>query len=497
VIYIILWAVLPEARTASEKLEMRGAKIDLESIKNTVQDELQSIKDRAVKIGGEFSEKAQEWGEELKSGSRRFAKEATPVARRTGTGVFHAIGILFKIFFFFIGGVIAFALLVSLIALLFGSIGAFSLSSLFLHGFWEYFFLWATIALFLGIPIIAIVHGIIRLIIGRRSQNSYLRYIFLTLWILGLVSAISLAGMFFHDKRKRMAVPDDVALVQPSQHKLIIKVKRGDYRVGDSWDWIHLDGFIDDDGDSIRVDNVRLNFTQSSDADYHLEILKSSRGATTAEAMNNAGHIGYHIAQDDSILYLPKGLTLGDNDYFLFQKIYVNVKVPVGKRIYLDESVNSLYGLSFGDFSDKDIWDDNHWDENDWNLETGVEYIMKKEGLVRADGKKNRVSSDDNQDDDNKDADDQNDHQPSTGNDNAQDSAAGASNHAYRYHQGDSKKEKPEQPEKPEKPEIREKPERTPDSAKPATPIHVAARQVFMGDQDNVTSTFYHLVCVM
>jgi hypothetical protein len=31
--YIVLWIVLPEAVTASEKLEMRGEKIDLESIK--------------------------------------------------------------------------------------------------------------------------------------------------------------------------------------------------------------------------------------------------------------------------------------------------------------------------------------------------------------------------------------------------------------------------------------------------------------------------------
>lgn len=32
--YIVLWIVLPEATTATEKLEMRGEKVDLESIKN-------------------------------------------------------------------------------------------------------------------------------------------------------------------------------------------------------------------------------------------------------------------------------------------------------------------------------------------------------------------------------------------------------------------------------------------------------------------------------
>ncbi len=35
-IYIILWLVIPEAITTSEKLEMKGEKIDLNSIKNSV-----------------------------------------------------------------------------------------------------------------------------------------------------------------------------------------------------------------------------------------------------------------------------------------------------------------------------------------------------------------------------------------------------------------------------------------------------------------------------
>ena len=57
VTYIILWMVVPFATTASEKLEMRGEKVDLESIKNTIQEELQGVKGRSEKLGEEFKEK--------------------------------------------------------------------------------------------------------------------------------------------------------------------------------------------------------------------------------------------------------------------------------------------------------------------------------------------------------------------------------------------------------------------------------------------------------
>ncbi|MFX5521731.1 hypothetical protein ABTD78_20940, partial [Acinetobacter baumannii] len=49
VTYAILWAVIPEAKSASEKLEMRGEKVDLNTIKNTIQEDLEGFKTRAEK----------------------------------------------------------------------------------------------------------------------------------------------------------------------------------------------------------------------------------------------------------------------------------------------------------------------------------------------------------------------------------------------------------------------------------------------------------------
>jgi len=40
-IYIVLWLVLPEAKTSADKLEMVGEKVDLNSIKNTIQNDME------------------------------------------------------------------------------------------------------------------------------------------------------------------------------------------------------------------------------------------------------------------------------------------------------------------------------------------------------------------------------------------------------------------------------------------------------------------------
>ena len=59
--YLILWAIVPKAETASDRLAMRGEKINVSNIGKIVEEEIEY-----------FSEKVNEWGEEF--GSKKKAK---------------------------------------------------------------------------------------------------------------------------------------------------------------------------------------------------------------------------------------------------------------------------------------------------------------------------------------------------------------------------------------------------------------------------------------
>src|SRR4051812_6295682 len=96
-VYIILWLVLPEAKTAADKLEMKGEKVDLNNIKTTIQSDLEGFKDRAQQFGNELKERAQVVGEELTSAGRKFGAEAGAVGKRTGGGIGHVIKVIVKI----------------------------------------------------------------------------------------------------------------------------------------------------------------------------------------------------------------------------------------------------------------------------------------------------------------------------------------------------------------------------------------------------------------
>lgn len=386
IIYVILWIVIPEATSASERLEMRGEKVDLNSIKNTIKVEMEGVKGRAEKIGGEFKEKATQFGNELGQRVTTASSEAAPIVRSTSSRILNAMGIMFKAFFLFFAGIIVFVLLMGLLALMIGGVSVFPLKDFFLHGFWQNFLAWSTLLLFLGVPVIAFFTWIVRRIIGVKSKNKYLGYTFGGLWTIGVITAIFLAASILNDFDTYAREKQDFTLIQPATGKMIVRVSEGNFKVYGKW--FNSDGLVSFTDDSIYLNRIRLRIMKSPDSSFHAYAIKSSNGGDEGIALNNARSIRYDITQQDSITYLSRGFALQKGTRFRNQGVIVTIQVPVGKRIEIDRTVNRRLNWFHMDRRGDD-WDDEwnnyeHWDTN-------VEYVMTVGGLER-------VNKDENQD---------------------------------------------------------------------------------------------------
>jgi phage shock protein PspC (stress-responsive transcriptional regulator) len=390
VVYAVLWAVIPEAKSASEKLEMRGEKVDLNTIKNTIQEDLEGFKTRAEKWGGEVKDRASQFGKEfgqtVSQKGQQFGTEAGYAARSGGSRVLRAIGIMFKAFFLFIAGILAFALLVTLLAFLVAGVGVFPLKNFFLEGFWENFLAWTTLLLFLGVPVIAFITWLIRRIMGIRSKNRYLGFTFAGLWVIGLICAGILAVSIARNFDARAKDTQDFTIVQPATGKLIIKVPESKVKV--IGHWFKMDGVMSMSDDSLFMNNVRVRIVKSKDSLFHMSATKYSNGADEGAAMQNIKEINYGIDQQDSTVWLDRGFALKKGTRFRNQGVAVTLQVPVGKRIMIDHSVNrrlNWFRINMGhnDWEWDDEWNGNR--AEDWNSD--VEYIMTAGGLERVDKK--------------------------------------------------------------------------------------------------------------
>ena len=404
VTYIILWIAVPVATTAAEKLQMRGERVDLNSIRDTVKNDMGSFKNRAEKWGEEvkqtaeeFGEKAKKWGQESGTYAKRFTSEAAPLAKRAGNGLGHVIGVLFKAFFLFIAAMIALSLFAVLVGFLFGGFAMFPMKNFILDGTWQNLLAWSTLIFFLGVPVLALITWLVRRIIGARSKNHYLGYVFGSLWIIGLASAITLAGLFARNFKTKSGVEDEVSISQPASAKLKVDVASNSIRYyNDDWFGVEWDDdmpFYGTNPDTLMLNTIRLNVVKSKDSSYHVYRVRFSRGNNPDIAKSLAGKIEFNVTQRDSLLILPKGFAVSKNEKFRNQQVLVVIEVPVGKRIELDHSVTDYnwFSVNFNRRRGFNIdWDDS-WDYTyDWT--TNTEYVMTPEGLERTDNLKGNDS---------------------------------------------------------------------------------------------------------
>ncbi|HEY4108023.1 hypothetical protein, partial [Puia sp.] len=335
---------------------------------------------------------------------QNFTTEAYPAARRTGSGIGHAIGILFKAFFLFIAGLIAFGLIMGLAGLAFRGDGVLDLKNYLLAGFWQNFLAWTAFALFLVIPVIALLTWLIRRITGVRSRNHYLGYTFATLWVIGLFSFIALVGMVMSNFRSRQHVEEEFPLTQPVHGKLVVMAAKSDNQFYDNdwWfdgDWRSRGPFFNLNEDSLLLATIRVNLVKSEDSAYHVQVVRFSRGSNPKVAHDLAQQIAFPVRQTDSILYLPHGFAITQGQKFRNQQVLIAVAIPIGKKIVVNSTIRDYKWFSINSNGRHIQW--NRWSD-DWNRSgdddfdmidnsyswnSNIEYIMTTDGLVRTDKK--------------------------------------------------------------------------------------------------------------
>jgi phage shock protein PspC (stress-responsive transcriptional regulator) len=390
--YIILWIVLPEARSSFEKMEMRGEKVDVNRIRQNVQENMSDIKNKAQTWGEEVKTSAQQFGERAKefasTRGKTFATEVRQTARPVASGIGHAIGVIFKAFFLFIAGTIAFALFVVVLVFILGGVVQ-PFKDFLLDGFWQNLSLWGVLILFLAVPLIAIITWIVRRAMRVRSQNRYLGWTFAGLWFLGFVCLgifiSSMVGSFRRYDRIEQNIP-----IQGGINKMIVSVNEPEIRYSGTFDWIENDGEgFDITEDSVHFSNVKLNVEKSNDSLYHVIFWRYSRGKNRNDAREKAEKIVYNISSLDSNLYLGSGLSIGKPQKFRGQQVLIEIRIPVGKRIVFDESVKDKLHPVKVRMREGRRWNDGNWnmDWDEWNAfywDSNKEYIMAENGELEA-----------------------------------------------------------------------------------------------------------------
>jgi phage shock protein PspC (stress-responsive transcriptional regulator) len=386
--YIILWISVPVAHTASEKLEMRGEKVDLNSIANTVKGDLEQFRVKAEKWGEEVKESAKNFGQQASVHAKSFSSDAAYAAKRTGSGLGHAIGVLFKAFFIFILSIFAIVLFGVFIALLFGGVALAPLKDFMLEGSFQNVLAWSTLFLFFMIPLVALITWAVRRIMGVRTQKHYIGFTFAGLWIFGLVCGIMLFVMIARNFKNSSRLKEEEVSTIQNLRNINIEVEKADWkRRSDNFFGIDVDGewpIYTVGDDSVLLNTVKINMVKSNDSAYHIYVVRESRGSSNEKASAIAGKITFIPITIDSLVKLPQGFFIGKKDKFRNQRVTLVFEIPVGRKIRFGNSIESYNWFTVRNNRHNFEVDDRDDEWDDWNYmhrpQPGKQYIMNPDG---------------------------------------------------------------------------------------------------------------------
>ena len=390
-VYIILWLVIPEAKSAADKLEMKGEKVDLNNIKSTIQSDLEGFGKKAKQWGSEIGETVAEKG-------KQFGTEAATVAKKSSRGFGDIIALIFKIFAYFIIGVVVFAVVVALFSIGVVFTGLTPIKPFIISDGWQEIFAMGTLLFFIWVPVIGIITLIIRRITKMRRNSRLIRFSFIALWTLGWICFISFIASVTDDfKYNNHPYEESIILSNPAINKLEISapysLKYYNRR------WFKLEPFASFDEDSVFVQNVKIRIVKSTTDSFNVVLVRLANGSSKKEADINASKIKYDIIQQDSLLKLDKGITITKDQKFRNQHIILTVAVPVGKKIKINDNIGWNENVHVGFNNDDWDWDNNYYtDQREERWNRNVEYIMTEKGLERTDKKKDGTewNNDDN-----------------------------------------------------------------------------------------------------
>lgn len=319
IIYLILLVIVPEAKTTSEKLQMKGESATLQNIEEAVRKNISSVNIPDVATPG-----------------RNLARIILKVVIIVIAVI---IGIkLFAATFAILTGGIALSLLSpEIIQLVFPSLLSFNLTALSA---------WILIA----IPMIMLLLLFAKIFTKRNLHLGLSTALLGVLWFVGLFALITIA--FITVAQFKVNTEKTIALDFPEQFadNLIIEVPEStqNFKFPAKKDQLEIVvnnvDFLNEEGHLI-MKNVTLNVNNDENNLSKLAVQYRAYGKNLEDAENEIEKIEHQLFfSNDSTLTISPDVIMKNNPRFRNQSSIVNISLPVGKTITFNGAIKDIAG---------------------------------------------------------------------------------------------------------------------------------------------------------
>ncbi|MGQ3679596.1 PspC domain-containing protein [Tenacibaculum discolor] len=345
--YIILWVILPEAKTTSEKLQMEGEAVNIDNIEKKIRNEFESLSSKVKEGAHDLSDKIsnadyQKLRNQTKSGFQDFIDTMGKIL----LAIFKVFGKFMGVLLIFIAGITIISLLLTLFSV--GSLEILNFDGDMIH-YPPFFYdsampkwLLMTFVFFLiGIPFVVLF------ILGLRILSPNVKRLgiatVLTLFGLWLVSllAIGFSGIeYFTTHAYDGAHVSKHSITYNQEEPLKIRVVNDDniyyqhnLRNRDNSISVHVN-----DKEMKYSNDINIDVRKSETGNAYIEIKKTSEGRKRNNANSNAEAIQYNFKTANNTIVFDAFFISEYKNIWKDEEIDAVLYIPEGTTVYFEGS---------------------------------------------------------------------------------------------------------------------------------------------------------------
>ncbi|MDH7912880.1 PspC domain-containing protein [Winogradskyella sp. SYSU M77433] len=365
VIYLIFWALVPEAKTTAEKLTMTGDPVNISNIEKKIKDSIDSVSETVKKVdlkkhGDHIKETFDSVSDNISETVRSvdFQKQGSKLKSSSQT-FFDTIGNILMFFLKVIAKFIGVILIITGISALISLIVAF-----FTVGITDAIHfpgmdllnvanaanipIWLmSLLLFFafGIPFFFVFYlGLKILVNNLKSIGNVAKFTLLGLWLMALIGIIIVVAKQAseHAIDTKINVKNELNITAKDTLNLTTVF------TDDLNSYYYSDGNFriieDESGKSLIYTSVRFLVRSTKDSVASIIIEKEASGSSYEVAKKRANDINYSYSFSNKTLKLNRYLTTDITNKFSEQNVLVMIDLPEGSTLITDKNLNGYYG---------------------------------------------------------------------------------------------------------------------------------------------------------
>jgi phage shock protein PspC (stress-responsive transcriptional regulator) len=339
-LYPILWVIVPPAKTAGDKLKMKGEPATVSNIAKTVEEELTELSHKITEISKDLGSKKKINSEFFLSPKRAISGLFAIIGKGV-LGVLSIVKAIVKPIFS-----VSLGLMLLLLGVLWGAwiisfLSSFSFLSYIGPSSWIMSF-FGRISLFftVGIPIVGLMLWITKWFSTYRIPKKWrtnMRLGWVASFALTITAGVMTGLSFTHsaeiDQLASYNIDTDVINISELQRPE--KITTG---------FLRLAGLSHHTEGGIVFDDVHYNIVKGTEDDVVISTKITSQGQSYDDAQSLAEKVNAQYEVEGDKILLPRNFEIRKGDKFRGQSVRYTIHIPEGKTVKFDESLSSYLG---------------------------------------------------------------------------------------------------------------------------------------------------------